>query len=141
MESCRGTLVPSVNSQPARLAPREFYSVAPSNLRDGLGRRAIHGGSAARPAARGSVRGATHSFWYSWYGRPSTPAPAFFRSPLRRAARQGDSLRRCAIHLARRGSAEPALKSFGAIPRNNWWRSFDSGEDDWPTQRRGSSYF
>jgi hypothetical protein len=37
-------VVPRVNSHTARLAPREFYSVARSNLRDGLRRCAIHGG-------------------------------------------------------------------------------------------------
>lgn len=35
--------MPSVNSHAARLAPREFYSLARSNLRDGLRRCAIQG--------------------------------------------------------------------------------------------------
>ena len=56
MESCKVTLVPKVNAHTARLAPREFYSVARWNFRDGLRRCAIHGGysSAAvsgRPAS------------------------------------------------------------------------------------------
>jgi len=41
MESCKGTLVPKMNSHTARLALREFYSVARSNFRDGLRRCAI----------------------------------------------------------------------------------------------------
>ena len=36
--------MPRVISHTARLAPREFYSVARSDFRDGLRRCAIHGG-------------------------------------------------------------------------------------------------